>query len=376
MKRRVSILGIFFLATGGGAVGCGGPASPPPPVDAGVEEPDAGHEADAGVVPDAGEAPRCRTYRADIQPIFDTSCAFAGCHGGAAPSAGLDLGQAAALAALVGTPSTQLPERLRVSPGDPEASHLYAKLGPNPPAGSQMPLGRPPLPSPVVELIGAWIVHGAPAEEEFPPCTSGPMEPLVGVVRVQAPGGNQVDVGGTLTLTATVADPRGRPLAGAQVSWRSADEGVLYVDGAGTVLGIRAGRTAVVAHSGGLDSSPVVIDVVQANVTSPSFRDEVAPLMRGGCTPAGCHDFAAPGGNLRLDTTPEIMFLDVVRRAAGTYPVLSRVAPGQPDRSFLFLKISRSDPPAGRQMPLGAPRLEAAEVGAVLRWIEAGAPQN
>lgn len=84
---------------------------------------------------------------ANIQPIFDTSCALGGCHAGAIPAGELDLSPGAARAELVGVASMQIPGRDRVVPGDPDASYLVQKIeGTAGISGQPMPLGCPGAP--------------------------------------------------------------------------------------------------------------------------------------------------------------------------------------------------------------------------------------
>jgi hypothetical protein len=83
----------------------------------------------------------------NIQPIFDVSCALAGCHAGAVPAEDLDLSPGAARGELVDVPSIRLPGRDLVVPGDPDESYLVQKIeGAAGIAGQPMPLGCPGAP--------------------------------------------------------------------------------------------------------------------------------------------------------------------------------------------------------------------------------------
>ena len=95
------------------------------------------------------------------------------CHGTAALSGGLDLRPAVALTNLVGVPSSDVPDLLRVRPGDERASVLWLKLakatlggfGELPGAG--MPFGGRITPA-ELDAVGAWIRAGAPVESVIP----------------------------------------------------------------------------------------------------------------------------------------------------------------------------------------------------------------
>ena len=102
---------------------------------------------------------------ATLQQIWDNDCVR--CHRSSSPAAALDLTPEQALHQLVGVPSVQAPDLLRVEPGQPENSYLFLKIA----AGRQhldrggrgrrMPLGAPPLPPPAIQHIENWIRAGA-----------------------------------------------------------------------------------------------------------------------------------------------------------------------------------------------------------------------
>jgi hypothetical protein len=93
------------------------------------------------------------------------SCAIAGCHAGSAPQANLDL-SAAALGdghQLVSAPAQgsvcagSNPPAVIINPRQPTSSLLYEKLQVQPPCGSQMPYGRPPLSDADQQCLLDWI---------------------------------------------------------------------------------------------------------------------------------------------------------------------------------------------------------------------------
>jgi hypothetical protein len=90
-------------------------------------------------------------------------CRVETCHG-SARSGGLDLRLGAAHASLVGVPASGAPGRLRVVPGDADASFLVRKLAGVLGAGEGNPMpsvGRPVGPL-ELDLVRAWIDAGAP----------------------------------------------------------------------------------------------------------------------------------------------------------------------------------------------------------------------
>ncbi|MBM4244561.1 MAG: hypothetical protein FJ148_12195 [Deltaproteobacteria bacterium] len=96
-----------------------------------------------------------------------------------------------------------------------------------------------------------------------------------------------------------------------------------------------------------------------------------------GCTQQVCHGSAAAGG---LNLSPDVAYANLFEvKALGS--ALNRVAPGDKDRSYLWLKLAASTRPGtveigGAPMPLGLPALSENELEAVRLWIYAGAPET
>jgi hypothetical protein len=76
-------------------------------------------------------SPPTYSFTTGVMPIFQTSCAFSGCHGSmGAPAAGMDLGADAAqvYANIVNVTSTEYPAMVRIKPGDPANSYLLHRI--------------------------------------------------------------------------------------------------------------------------------------------------------------------------------------------------------------------------------------------------------
>ena len=111
---------------------------------------------------------------------------------------------------------------------------------------------------------------------------------------------------------------------------------------------------------GGDETEPVAYSQVQA------------VWEKYGCT--GCH----PGVNSSLDLRKGRSYASLVGIAALEDPSLTRVVAGDPDRSFLYLKLGGASPlgdiPAiGTRMPPRAPPIDAGDLELVRDWIEQGA---
>src|SRR4051812_35351990 len=83
-------------------------------------------------------------------------------HEGASAPEGLQLDATHSYAALVGVPSAEQPNVMRVAPGDPDSSYIIRKLQGTPGiSGQQMPFGGPYLPQSTIDVIRQWITNGA-----------------------------------------------------------------------------------------------------------------------------------------------------------------------------------------------------------------------
>jgi hypothetical protein len=102
------------------------------------------------------------SFLVDVGPLLANDCTSAGCHGFPAPAAGLDLRAGFAYDDLVGVPSSQCNDRLRVAPGQPSQSYLIDKLaGVNLCFGTKMPKAGPSFSAEQIAMISDWICNGA-----------------------------------------------------------------------------------------------------------------------------------------------------------------------------------------------------------------------
>lgn len=92
--------------------------------------------------------------------IFTPLCTA--CHAGGAAPLGLRLEAGISFAMLVNVPSVQVPNLLRVAPGNADSSYLVHKIEGRAAVGERMPLGGPALSQTSIEAIRQWISQGAP----------------------------------------------------------------------------------------------------------------------------------------------------------------------------------------------------------------------
>jgi hypothetical protein len=94
--------------------------------------------------------------------VFTPTCANLGCHDPLGQQSQMVLNVARAYEQTVGRPSVEMPNLLRVAPGDPANSYLYRKITGAGITGDRMPQGGPPLDEAKIKLVRDWIRRGAP----------------------------------------------------------------------------------------------------------------------------------------------------------------------------------------------------------------------
>ena len=87
-----------------------------------------------------------------------------------------------------------------------------------------------------------------------------------------------------------------------------------------------------------------------------------------------CHSGAAAPQGLRLDAASS--FVNLVGVASTQDGSLLRVAPGNPDQSYLIRKLEGGPNISGGQMPQGGPFLSQATIDVIRQWITEGAQNN
>lgn len=102
----------------------------------------------------------------------------------------------------------------------------------------------------------------------------------------------------------------------------------------------------------------------------PNFSEIQAELFTPTCAVSGCHTGAAAPQGLRLDEANSYGLLVDVESTE--VPSILRVAPGDPDNSYLIQKLEGTAE-VGEQMPLGGPALEQASIDVIRQWITDGA---
>jgi len=102
----------------------------------------------------------------------------------------------------------------------------------------------------------------------------------------------------------------------------------------------------------------------------PNFSEIQANVFVPNCATTGCHLGAGAPQGLRLDDANSYgMLVGVPSSESGSK---LRVAPGDPDNSYLIQKLEGTAS-VGAQMPLNAPPIEQASIDVIRQWITDGA---
>ncbi len=108
--------------------------------------------------------------------------------------------------------------------------------------------------------------------------------------------------------------------------------------------------------------TPTTLSQIQAQVFSPS------------CARVGCHDTAS--GQVGLVLVAGLARANIVDVPSSQQPMLSRVAPGNAEASYLVRKVRGDVSITGARMPISAVPLSPAQIDGIIQWINDGAPDN
>ncbi|MFB3131931.1 MAG: DUF5777 family beta-barrel protein [Rhodothermales bacterium] len=106
-------------------------------------------------------------------------------------------------------------------------------------------------------------------------------------------------------------------------------------------------------------------DVAQLSVEELESR--VADLFGRSCARVGCH--AGPVPQQGMDLSREKFYALIVDEPSREMPALKRVHPGQPEISYLVMKVKGAPGIKGVQMPLIGDKLTEEEINTIETWI-------
>jgi Membrane bound beta barrel domain (DUF5777) len=97
------------------------------------------------------------------------------------------------------------------------------------------------------------------------------------------------------------------------------------------------------------------------------LETKVMKIFEDNCTTAGCHTGTAPMMGLKL-TTDEY-YARTIDQPSTEKPQLMRIKPGEPDSSYLVMKILGTPGIIGSRMPFGRDPLTDDEITAIVGWV-------
>ena len=349
--------------------------------------------------------------------VFTPTCAVSGCHQGAAAPQALRLDSVNSYGLLVGVASMEVPAIMRVAPGDPINSYLIQKLeGTAGIIGGRMPLNRVPLDQSVINIIRQWITDGAIDDRAAStnPIRVTSLSPSPNSNLTAAPANiiamfdRELDVSTVNLLTfilegsggdGTFGEMNDVPITATSITAAGATpmsatfdlSGValpddtyrvrLLGDGASIIMDLDAnaldGENVGVFPSGdGVAGGDFeALFSLSTATLSPTLGAIQASVFGPTCSTSLCH--SGTGGVLPgvMDlTTASASFASLVSVFSIEQPQLFRVAPGDPDMSYLVHKIKGIAPlPDNARMPLGGAPLDPAVIANIELWITNGA---
>lgn len=105
---------------------------------------------------------------------------------------------------------------------------------------------------------------------------------------------------------------------------------------------------------------------------NPSFAADIQEIFdRRGCSSSTCHGAAQQAG---MDLRSGAAYGSLVGVAATSEPI-ARVVPGDPDGSYVVMRVEGRQS-VGSRMPLGGAPLDAVDLANLRNWIARGAAEN
>lgn len=349
------------------------------------------------------------------ESVFDARCIT--CHIGASAPQGLRLDEANSFALLVGVASGNEPSLLRVDPGNPDDSYLIRKLEGTQSVGARMPLGGPFLPQADIDVIRQWIIDGALRGTEPPPTEPirvSSMSPLPDSEVAMLPstvmavfdreldansvdettflversgGDGTFDDGNEVEITpVSVTVPAMNPSrADFDLSTTTSVEDTYRVTLAGTggamILDLD-GNALDGEFDGSFPSGDgeqggdfvATFEVVGIQPTLESIQEHVFTPICSGCHTGPTSDDVSdlPSGMDLTNVTASFMAL--VETASLQEPDIDRVAPEDPDNSYVIQKLEGTAETGDRMPPpFAGDALDQGTIDAIRQWISDGA---
>ena len=106
----------------------------------------------------------------------------------------------------------------------------------------------------------------------------------------------------------------------------------------------------------------------------PRLSSIQANVFTKTCAVSGCHN--STDKQAGLDLSSGKAYSNLVNVRSSQVNDLFRVKPGDPDNSYLIIKLEQDNPPQGVRMPANGNPLPQTTIDVIRRWIADGARNN
>lgn len=131
----------------------------------------------------------------------------------------------------------------------------------------------------------------------------------------------------------------------------------------------------VTDNNGATDPTPDSRTItVQGGGSQATFSAVQSQIFSASCAFSGCHAGGAPAEGLNLSAG--LAYSNIVNVRSSQRGSLDRIEPGDPDQSYLYLKVIGDPSIGGERMPRLAPALSQSLIDLLRDWIERGAPND
>lgn len=110
------------------------------------------------------------------------------------------------------------------------------------------------------------------------------------------------------------------------------------------------------------------------NGQEPTLSSIQENIFNTSCALSQCHTGGNPPQGLNLSEGQS--YSNLVNVSSNERPDLLRVDPGNPNQSYLLMKIEGAEGILGGRMPFGRPPLSKEQIDVVRQWIANGAQNN
>ena len=179
-----------------------------------------------------------------------------------------------------------------------------------------------------------------------------------------------------VNFEATAVDPDGDPMSylwnfGDGITATALVPGNHVFSDAGTYTV----RFTVTDDNGAADPTPDTRSItVQGGGDYATFTAVKNQIFSDSCALSGCHagNFPTEGMNL----SDSVAYANIVNVSSHERPSLDRIEPGDPNRSYLYLKVLGDPSISGSRMPYLGQKLRQDLIDLLRDWIERGAPND